>query len=130
MKGWDMRVRSVVVAVVAVVAVGLVAAPSVVAAEGVVDGGEAGRSLGERRERVTAAHGRVLELRAELRAAVVELRGERAAVVRERGREALGERPGRWRGPVRAWVRPGERPGRWHRLWGGVPGRLWGPRLR
>ena len=121
-----MRIRTVVVVAVAVLAVGLVAAPTVVAAEdaGVVS--KVAQSLDERRERIAAAHERVLELKAELRAAVVELRRERAAVVREFGHEALGERPQRRQGPNR----PGERPGKGPRLWGGVPGEFWVPRLR
>ena len=128
-----MRIRTVVVVAVAVLAVGLVAAPSVVAAEdaGVVSKGA--QSLDERRERIAAAHERVLELKAELRAAVVELRRERAAAFREFGHEALGERPQKRKGSggpeVRPGVRPGERPGKGPRLWGGMPGEFRVPRL-
>ena len=113
-----MRIRTVVVAAVAALAVGLVAAPSVVAAEDAGGASKVAQSLDERRERIAAAHERVLELKAELRAAVVELRRERAAAVREFGHEALGERPQRRRvliglgsvlvrGPAYGVVRPG-----------------------
>ena len=121
-----MRIRTVVVAAVAALAVGLVAAPSVVAAEDAGGVSKVAQSLDERRERIAAAHERVLELKAELRAAVVELRRERAAAVREFGHEALGERPQRRKGPDR----PGERPRKGPRLWGGAPGEFWVPRLR
>lgn len=121
----------------AILAVGLVAAPSVVAAGDADFANKAARSLNERRERIAAAHERVLELKAELRAAVVELRRERAAAFREFGREALGEHPQRRKGSgrpevrpgVRPGERPGERPGKGPRLWGGTPGEFRVPRL-
>ena len=121
-----MRIRAVVVAAVVILAAGLVAAPSVVAAGDADFANKAARSLDERRERIAAAHERVLELKAELRAAVVELRRERAAAFREFGREVLGEHPQRRKGSGR----PGERLGKGLRLWGGVRGELWVPRLR
>ena len=132
-----MRIRAVVVAAVVILAAGLVAAPSVVATGDADFANKAARSLDERRERIAAAHERVLELKAELRAAVVELRRERAAAFREFGHEALGERPQKRKGSgrpgvrpgERPGVRPGERPGKGPRLWGGTPGEFRVPRL-
>ena len=133
-----MRIGAVVVAAVAVLAAGLAAAPSVMAVEDAGVASKAAQSLDERRERIAAAHERVLELKAELRAAVVELRKERAAAFREFGHEALGERPQKRKGSgrpgvrpgERPGVRPGERPGKGPRLWGGMPGEFRVPRLR
>ena len=124
-----MRIRAVVVAAVVILAVGLVVAPSVVAAGDAGFANKAARSLDERRERIAAAHERVLELKAELRAAVIELRRERVAAFHEFGREALGEHPQRQKGSGRPEGRPRVHPGKSPRLWGGLPGEFRVPRL-